>query len=617
MKIVGRKMVENAEVADIRVGENGTTYQTAGAAVRGQFTEVKAQIPGVDASLATAGKAADAKATGDEFTKLNGRLGGLKSGLYGDNITMPFELGLVTYRTDNEWAYISGNTMIRTPKTELVYLPKDTIISLTDYSNAKFYLGWVHDDGTTGQVSEWQTRDYVVREDAYYSMLVSNTTPTAQENIYALSSLVNIYIVGVNDEIKLIKSKVENVQAVNGEVTIVKNNLFGKNVAMPFELGRVTYRNDLSWIYADGDTMIRTPQNSLVHLYVGTIIRLKDYTDARFYVGWEKVDGTPTYYPGWQTGDFTVTEEGFYSLLVSNLTPTQQTSVDELANLVEIAPINIVDTVYKFCNSGSYEGNREINPYILTEKFIAHRGCDSIACPENTIPAFKLAIESGYKMIEYDVRFTSDNVPVLIHDETINRTARNADGTEISETIYVANTTYTDLLQYDFGIWRGSQFAGTKIPTLEEFLIFIKKYNCVGDTDWTTMGNALTDFQMDLFVDTVRRNGMLDSVMFTSNYNIIGKLLKKYPNLMTCIANQGNPISSLDTCANVMQRSRLPIVSLQYPYATKEWHDYAHNLGLYTKTFTPSNNAAINSSLKFSPDLMIVGTLGRNEIIIE
>lgn len=89
-RVIGRKMVQNAELVDIRVGENGTTYQTAGAAVRGQFSAVKAQIPLIDASLATTGKAADAKATGDALATVNGRLGDLKSDLNetNDNLSL-------------------------------------------------------------------------------------------------------------------------------------------------------------------------------------------------------------------------------------------------------------------------------------------------------------------------------------------------------------------------------------------------------------------------------------------------------------------------------------------------------------------------------------------------
>ena len=93
-RVIGRKMVQNAELTDIRVGQNGTTYQTAGAAVRGQFTEVKAQIPLIDATLATAGKAADAKATGDAFTAVNGRLQELKTVVGSDDSDEPVEVTL-------------------------------------------------------------------------------------------------------------------------------------------------------------------------------------------------------------------------------------------------------------------------------------------------------------------------------------------------------------------------------------------------------------------------------------------------------------------------------------------------------------------------------------------
>lgn len=70
---------------------------------------------------------------------------------------------------------------------------------------------------------------------------------------------------------------------------------------------------------------------------------------------------------------------------------------------------------------------------------------------------------------------TSDGVFVLLHDVTINRTARNADGTAISENVNIADITYQQALTYDFGIWKDAQYAGTKIPTFEEFIVLCSK----------------------------------------------------------------------------------------------------------------------------------------------
>ena len=95
--------------------------------------------------------------------------------------------------------------------------------------------------------------------------------------------------------------------------------------------------------------------------------------------------------------------------------------------------------------------------------------------PENTMPAFVLASKYRFRFIELDVRKTSDGKYVILHDATINRTARNADGTTISSTINIADITYEAAQDYDFGIWFGNGFAGTKIPTLEEVLSFSKR----------------------------------------------------------------------------------------------------------------------------------------------
>ena len=65
---------------------------------------------------------------------------------------------------------------------------------------------------------------------------------------------------------------------------------------------------------------------------------------------------------------------------------------------------------------------------------------------------------------------TSDMVPVLLHNPTINSVARYSDGSAIGNTVYVGDYTYDELLEYDFGIASGSEYAGMKITRLDTFL---------------------------------------------------------------------------------------------------------------------------------------------------
>ena len=54
-------------------------------------------------------------------------------------------------------------------------------------------------------------------------------------------------------------------------------------------------------------------------------------------------------------------------------------------------------------------------------KIIAHRGANRLA-PENTLAAFKKAKEKGCHWVEFDVTLSSDEIPVVIHDDTLDRT---------------------------------------------------------------------------------------------------------------------------------------------------------------------------------------------------
>ena len=106
----------------------------------------------------------------------------------------------------------------------------------------------------------------------------------------------------------------------------------------------------------------------------------------------------------------------------------------------------------------------------------AHRGV-STECPENTIPAFLTAIAQGYGIIELDPNYTKDGEIVILHDKTLNRTARLQNGTEISEKIAISDITYAEALEYDFGISFSPKYKGVKLPLLEEALQLAEKNN--------------------------------------------------------------------------------------------------------------------------------------------
>jgi len=101
---------------------------------------------------------------------------------------------------------------------------------------------------------------------------------------------------------------------------------------------------------------------------------------------------------------------------------------------------------------------------------IAHRGASGNA-PENTLAAFRKAVALGATFIETDLQLSRDARFMAIHDATVNRTT-NGHGA-------VHDMTLADLRKLDAGSWFGSEFAGERIPTLEEILEFSKKNDVV------------------------------------------------------------------------------------------------------------------------------------------
>lgn len=152
----------------------------------------------------------------------------------------------------------------------------------------------------------------------------------------------------------------------------------------------------------------------------------------------------------------------------------------------------------------------------------SHRGYSS-AAPENTLPAFQLAIDHGSDRAELDVQMTKDGVVMVTHDTSLRRcTGRNAN---------IYDLTYDEVRKLDAGRWFSAKYAKTQIPTLEEVLDL-----CKGKIQLNIeiKPNAATP---DLEAETVRiiheKGFEKDCVITSQSYETLCKVKELDPEIVT------------------------------------------------------------------------------------
>ena len=98
--------------------------------------------------------------------------------------------------------------------------------------------------------------------------------------------------------------------------------------------------------------------------------------------------------------------------------------------------------------------------------WIAHRGAGKLA-PENTLAAFRLGAQHGYRAFECDVKLSADGVPFLLHDATLQRTT--------SGNGVAAERSWADLSRLDAGGWHSRAYAGETLPSLDAVARFVQR----------------------------------------------------------------------------------------------------------------------------------------------
>ena len=335
------------------------------------------------------------------------------------------------------WAEVAGNAnaIARINEDVALNLSEGDEISLTDFVNYKLNVGYTLDGGVTYLYSGYKNQKFVCPGVGRYVFDVSSNDGTTTHTIYEFANVLSI------------KSK--NINAISvfslDEDEEKKLEYLGFGKTHNFQ---ITGTGN-SWVYhrvkvaPNSKIRIRCdkPSWACTSVTSGKVLQLASvnnggtsYENLGFYPS----TGVPSVF------DHLAQSDTYYIHF------SVKADVGEVINF----SVECVENKLSLSQGNGYI--RSIN----------HRGYNPIA-PENTLPAFIMSARLGFNCVETDIQKTSDGYYVCIHDETVDRTS---DGTGA-----VADKTLAQLKVLDFGSWRNSRYAGTKIPTFDEFLDCCKK----------------------------------------------------------------------------------------------------------------------------------------------
>ncbi|MDR7485376.1 MAG: glycerophosphodiester phosphodiesterase [Armatimonadota bacterium] len=176
---------------------------------------------------------------------------------------------------------------------------------------------------------------------------------------------------------------------------------------------------------------------------------------------------------------------------------------------------------------------------------IAHRGASGEA-PENTLAAFRRALELGADAVELDVHLSADGVPVVIHESLLDRTT---DGRGL-----VRDYPLDALRRLDAGRWFGERFAGERIPTLAEALEVLRAVRVIVEIK---NGPVYYPGIAARVADTVRAVGHRAVTVSSFDHPVLLEVRKAAPDLSTAVLYMGRFTDSLwlarETGADVLQ----------------------------------------------------------------
>jgi len=225
---------------------------------------------------------------------------------------------------------------------------------------------------------------------------------------------------------------------------------------------------------------------------------------------------------------------------------------------------------------------------------IAHRGYSG-AAPENTLAAFRKAMEAGSDMMELDVRFSKDAQMVVIHDDTLDRTT-NGRGK-------VSDYTLKELKQLDAGSWFAPQISSEQIPTLKEVLELAKGKIPVNIEikDDSPGQYKITDLA-DRALQEVKKAGMAGGVIFSSFYpSSLQRIKERDPRMWVALLYHRD----WQSLGEVTGGRAFSVVNLRHSFLTREKIRRIHQEGMKVNTYTVNSEEEMEKFIGWGIDGII------------
>lgn len=233
---------------------------------------------------------------------------------------------------------------------------------------------------------------------------------------------------------------------------------------------------------------------------------------------------------------------------------------------------------------------------------VAHRG-DPSQAPENTVAAFRKAVELGADMVELDVHRSKDGHPVVMHDATVDR-CTNGHGR-------IDALTLAELRALDAGAWFSPAFAGERIPTLAEALtalpapvrinMHLKPFDPNDDT-----------FER-IILEHIDRFELSDRLLLVHNaLESLNRLRERRPGLTCCLLP---PVDGLEY-VDVARAWGFRVLQPGRRHMSPEFVAYAHQHGMHANVFYADTVEDMNRYLDWGIDGILTNVPARLQQVL-